>query len=80
MKTVAARANEVGCPPNTVELRILADGTIHARNLTPAVARLLAELNPQDARFQQRAGAFPTPVRPAPAGAVPPPIPETNPT
>ena len=37
------------------ELRILPDGRILAHNLTPAMAALLAELDPDDTQMQQRA-------------------------
>ncbi len=39
----------------TSELLILGDGTIFAHNLTPAMAALLAELNPDDAAMRRRA-------------------------
>ncbi len=39
------------------ELLILADGRILAHNLTPAVAAVLRELNPEDEPMQQRADA-----------------------
>jgi hypothetical protein len=39
----------------TCELLILADGNIFAHNLTPAMAGLLAGLNPNDAAMRQRA-------------------------
>ena len=37
------------------ELLILADGNIFAHNLTPTMAGLLSELNPNDAAMRQRA-------------------------
>jgi hypothetical protein len=40
----------------TTELLILADGRILARNLTPALAQVLREVNPEDAGMSQRAG------------------------
>lgn len=39
----------------TVELLLQADGQILARNLTPAMAALLSELNPADEAMSQRA-------------------------
>ncbi len=61
MKPEPPGPDNVPIPPHTstgtVDLHILADGTIHARNLTPLVARLLAELNPHDAVFRHRATA-----------------------
>ncbi len=39
----------------STELMIRTDGRILARNLTPAVAAILAELNPNDAEMQLRA-------------------------
>jgi len=39
----------------TCELLISGDGNIFAHNLTPAMAELLAELNPNDADMRQRA-------------------------
>jgi hypothetical protein len=42
----------------TTELLILADGRILARNLTPALARVLRAVNPDDAGMSRRAAAF----------------------
>jgi hypothetical protein len=39
----------------TSELLILADGRVLARNLTPALARVLREVNPDDAGMSHRA-------------------------
>ena len=39
----------------TSELLILSDGTIFVHNLTPAMAGLLSELNPEDEAMRQRA-------------------------
>ena len=64
------------------ELLILPDGRVLAHNITPALARVLAELDPADAAMRERAGAvFP----PLPAGgkilapAASPPFPDTLP-
>lgn len=38
------------------ELLILPDGRILAQNITPTMARLLSELNPEDKLMRQRAG------------------------
>ncbi|HXI84358.1 MAG TPA: hypothetical protein VNL17_09755 [Verrucomicrobiae bacterium] len=40
------------------DLRIQADGTIFAHNLTPAMAELLSALNPSDGPMKQRACAI----------------------
>lgn len=37
------------------EIMILADGKIFAHNITPEMARVLAELNPADAAMSRRA-------------------------
>jgi hypothetical protein len=39
------------------DFMILADGTIYARNLTPDLARMLADLNPHDATMAARAAS-----------------------
>jgi hypothetical protein len=39
------------------EFLILPDGSVLAHNLTPALARVLAELNPRDPAMRRRAGA-----------------------
>ncbi|MGE3311329.1 MAG: hypothetical protein AB7O66_15285 [Limisphaerales bacterium] len=39
----------------TTEFMILPDGTIYARNLTPDLAAILANLNPHDATMALRA-------------------------
>jgi hypothetical protein len=41
--------------PATTEMLILPDGKILVHNLTPEVAALLVELNPQDALMRERA-------------------------
>jgi hypothetical protein len=41
----------------TSEVLILSDGTILAHKLTPAMASLLARLNPDDTAMNLRAGA-----------------------
>lgn len=38
------------------DILILADGRILAHNLTPAMAAVLRELNPDDQRMRQRSG------------------------
>ena len=38
------------------ELLILADGRVMTHNLTPAIATVLRELNPDDEPMRQRAG------------------------
>jgi hypothetical protein len=38
------------------ELLILPDGRILAQNITPTMAKLLSELNPEDKLMRQRAG------------------------
>ena len=43
-------------PQATAELRILPEGRVLANNLTPALAGVLAGLNPVDAVLRQRAG------------------------
>jgi hypothetical protein len=50
------------------EILILPDGRILAHNITPALARVLSELNPDDAAMRQRAslGAAPA-AAPAPS-------------
>lgn len=46
-------------PPRvaTIDLLVQPDGQILAHNLTPALAAVLAELNPADQAMQQRAQA-----------------------
>lgn len=41
----------------TTEVLILPDGRILAHNTTPAMARILAELNPRDQTLRRRANA-----------------------
>ena len=41
--------------PPASEMLILADGTVFAHNLTPAMARLLSDLNPADEAMNHRA-------------------------
>jgi hypothetical protein len=41
---------------STVELTILANGTVYARNLTASLASVLLELNPADGVMRGRAG------------------------
>jgi hypothetical protein len=55
------------------ELLILPDGRILAHNITPALARVLAELAPNDAGMRARAGL--APVAPEPTRSLPPPPP-----
>lgn len=45
------------------ELLILPDGRILAHNLTPAVAKVLRELNPDDEQIKQRARPDELPAR-----------------
>ncbi len=52
------RSDKSEMRPRTTELLILADGRILARNLTPALARVLREVNPDDAGMSRRAGEF----------------------
>lgn len=47
--------NENEDPPETAELLILPDGRILGHNLSPAVAAVLAELNPGDPLMKARA-------------------------
>ena len=50
----------------TAELLILADGRVLARNLTPALAQVLREVNPDDTAMGRRAaGDTSPPVRQA---------------
>ena len=42
----------------TAELLILADGRVLARNLTPALAQVLREVNPDDAGMSRRAAGI----------------------
>ena len=42
---------------SSAELLILADGRILAHNITPALARILSELDPADEAMRQRARA-----------------------
>jgi hypothetical protein len=51
---------------SSAEILILPDGRILAHNLTPAVAALLAELNPDDAAMRARAASRPADSIPAP--------------
>lgn len=44
---------------SSAEILILPDGRILAHNITPAVAAVLAELDPADAPMRIRAAAFP---------------------
>ena len=46
---------EIGEFPSTVELTILADGRVYARNLTASMAVILLELNPTDRTMRLRA-------------------------
>jgi hypothetical protein len=41
--------------PDSSEILILPDGKILAHNITPEMARVLAELNPEDKPMRQRA-------------------------
>jgi hypothetical protein len=56
---------------DTAELLLLPDGRILAHNLTPAVAALLAELDPADEAMRQRAASRPLPLS-APSTSVAP--------
>lgn len=47
--------NENEDPPETAELLILPDGRILGHNLSPVVAAVLAELNPDDPLMKARA-------------------------
>lgn len=49
----STRNNEVDFM--TSEILILPDGRILAQNITPVMARLLSELNPEDQLMRQRA-------------------------
>ena len=51
-RTQGEKARKTSSP----EILILADGRILAHNLTPAMAAVLRELNPDDEPMQQRAG------------------------
>lgn len=42
----------------TTELLVLPDGHVLSHNLTPAVAKVLAKLNPSDVPMRQRAALF----------------------
>ncbi len=44
------------------EMLILPDGQILVHNLTPAFARLLKDLNPDDEQFSPRATRHPSPT------------------
>ncbi len=39
----------------TTEILLLPDGTLYVHNLTPKMAALLAELDPNDAHMRERA-------------------------
>jgi len=54
-------------PPLATDILVLSDGTLLAHNLTPVMASVLHQLNPQDATFRARAGRNRRP--PAVAGA-----------
>ena len=41
-------------PELVSELLIMPDGKIYVHNLTPVMAKILSELNPDDAAFRQR--------------------------
>lgn len=41
-------------PDSTTEIRILADGSILAHNITPAMAKVLSEICPDDPALRQR--------------------------
>src|SRR5262245_26593704 len=43
--------------PATTEILIQSDGQVFVHNLTPVIAALLANLNPDDARMQERGTA-----------------------
>jgi hypothetical protein len=51
---------------STGELLILPDGRILAHNITPSLARLLAEVNPSDETMRRRAGVPVSPPFPSP--------------
>lgn len=53
----AARAQSEPAPRGTTEILLLPSGRILAHNLTPALAVLLAEMDPADAVMSARAGA-----------------------
>ncbi|HWI58109.1 MAG TPA: hypothetical protein VNZ22_12845, partial [Bacillota bacterium] len=48
---------------NRSELLILADGTVLAHNLTPALAEVLQALAPQDETLKLRSASAPVPER-----------------
>ena len=56
-------------PPTTVELLIRPDGQVLAHNLSPAMAAVLAEFNPEDATMRARAACL---------KSSPPPRPDNN--
>jgi hypothetical protein len=43
-------------PPLATDILVLSDGTLLAHNLTPVMASVLHQLNPQDESFKARAG------------------------
>jgi hypothetical protein len=49
---------------SSAEILILPDGRILAHNITPAVAAVLAELDPADEAMRLRAAAFSSPADP----------------
>ncbi len=55
---------------DSAELLLLPDGRILAHNLTPAVAALLARLDPADEAMRQRAASRPLPLSTPTASAV----------
>lgn len=67
MKTRAASnyAATIEDGQSSAEILILPDGRILAHNITPAVAALLTELNPDDPAMRLRAAALPA-IPPAP--------------
>ena len=61
------------------ELLILPDGRILAHNITPALARLLAEIDPTDAAMRERAGPIPLATGQNPRQTIPTPAPDKSP-
>ena len=53
-------------PPTTVELLIRPDGQVLAHNLSPTMAAVLAELNPEDATMRARAACMKSSPPPEP--------------
>jgi hypothetical protein len=74
MKSVSTPSNYAATVEegrSSAEILILPDGRILAHNITPAVAAVLAELDPADEPMRLRAAALPVSSTPSQTSAAP---------